>query len=81
MARPPSTGPTRTAAVPVRYLPTERRFVDAAREKEYRQTLRALGVGEYSLSEFIRAASMERAERILGMNFEEFEAKDRRKER
>jgi hypothetical protein len=38
-----------------------------------------MGIGDYGLSEFVRAASFDRAQRVLGLTLEEFEAKDRRK--
>jgi hypothetical protein len=79
MARPKSAGPTRTSPIPVRYLPAERRYVEAARDKEFSERLRPLGISEYGLSEFVRAASFERAERVLGLTLEEFEAKERRR--
>jgi hypothetical protein len=78
MARPKSSGPTRDKPIPVRYLLVERRFVDAARDQEFATKLRPMGVAEYGLSEFVRAASLERAQRILGMTLEEFAAKGRK---
>ena len=79
MARPKSTSPTRDKPIPIRYLPIEKRFVEAARDKELNETLRPMGISQYGLSEFVRAAAFERSQRVLGMTLEEFQATERRR--
>jgi hypothetical protein len=78
MARPKGTSPPRGPGVPVRFTATERRYIEAARDKEYRDDLRDQGVSELALAAFLRAGAFERAARILGLTLADFEAKEKR---
>jgi hypothetical protein len=81
MVRPKGTAPVRNAGTPIRLTEAERRYVDAAMDREFKETLRAQGVSRPVLATFLRAAAFDRAERILGASLEEFEQKQRRREK
>jgi hypothetical protein len=77
MARPKSTTPIRMPGVPVRFTPIERRYVESAKDKEYRDGLRGQGMAEMPVSAFLRAGAFERAQRLLGITLAEFEQRER----
>lgn len=79
MARPKGSSPPRGAGVPVRFNDLERRYIDTANEKRYRELLRVHGGAQASLAGFLRAGAFLLAQEVLGQSLEEFEAKEKRR--
>jgi hypothetical protein len=79
MARPKGIVPPRGPGVPVRFNEIERRYVDSANDKRYRELQRSQGAAQAPLAGFLRSGAFLLAEQILGQTLEEFEAKERRR--
>jgi hypothetical protein len=78
MARPKGEEPPRNSGLPVRFSETERDYIEAAKDADYRKNQQEQGLPVPATASFVRAGAFERARRILGMTLEEF-AKSRAK--
>jgi hypothetical protein len=81
MARPKGVNPPRGPGVPVRLNEIERRYLDAAKDKRWRESLRSQGATTAKLADFFRSGAFALAEKVLGCSLEEFEAKELKERR